>query len=70
MHSTGFISGCVGGQELKEDDPSVLGLDMSAHELGAMRLQAVPDDQQLLTDGLLQHLLRIPLIVNAVSTRW
>lgn len=35
---------------------TVLGLDMLAHEFGAMGLQALPDDKNLLADGLLQGL--------------
>src|SRR5271156_5472405 len=45
----------VSRQELQGDSP-VLGIDVLANELRAVRLQAVPDDQQLLLDGRLQHL--------------
>src|SRR5579871_4701580 len=37
---------CVGRQVL-QGDPTVLRLDMFTHELGAVRRQAVPSDQQL-----------------------
>jgi hypothetical protein len=47
--------GCIGGQELK-GDMSPLRFDVLAHEDEAMRLQAVPNDQQLLADRRLQYL--------------
>ena len=39
----------VSRQTLKHD-VATLGLHMGAHELGAVGLQTVPDDQQLLAD--------------------
>jgi hypothetical protein len=49
----GVELGCVGGQVLEQDGPA-LSLDVSTYKLGAMRLQAIPGDQELLTDGGLQ----------------
>src|SRR5260370_29507425 len=44
----------VGRQEL-QGDVTALRLDMFAHEFGAVRRQAVPDDQQLLANRSVQH---------------
>jgi hypothetical protein len=43
----------VSGQVV-DHDLAVLGFDMRAYELRAMRLQTIPDDQQLLADNGLQ----------------
>ena len=40
--------------QVVDHDLAVLGLDMRAYEFGAMRLQPIPDDQQLLADRGLQ----------------
>ena len=44
---------CVGRRVVDHDLPA-LGLDVRFHELRAVRLQAIPDDEQLLADRGLQ----------------
>src|SRR5579862_5838062 len=42
------------GRQIVDEDCAALGLQVSPHEFGAMCLQTVPDDEQLLADGGLQ----------------
>jgi hypothetical protein len=45
----GIEFGCVRWQILQGDRPA-LALDILAYQIGAVRLQSIPDDQQLLAD--------------------
>ena len=42
------------GRQTLEHDAATLGFHMGAHEVRAVRLQTVPDDQQLFADRRLQ----------------